>query len=124
VLWHNNLPKVFTKNIYLKYPLVNPLKYIFRVDSLEVEAWIEGDDLYLAVGDIKDGLLKMILFSNLEGVRLERHIYNPIAVLKLTTEPGFSKQELNSREMNLMEILKREAHTNQFKVLINNNFVV
>lgn len=106
--------------------------YFFTAD----EAWIEGDDLYLAegkhtmranlpsLGDIKDGLLKMILFSNLEGVRLERHIYNPIAVLKLTTEPGFSKQELNSREMNLMEILKREAHTNQFKILINNNFVV
>jgi len=105
--------------------------YYFTVD----EAWIAGSDLYLAeakhtmysklpsLGDVKDGLLKMILFSNLKNVQTETQEYSPIAVLKLTTATGFSRQQLNSTERNLVDTLKQEAHHNRFKILLNNDFL-
>lgn len=105
--------------------------YFFTAD----EAWIEGHNLYLtegkhargaslpSVGDIKDGLLKMILFTNLEDVRIEGQTYNPIAVLKLTTGPGFSEYSLNRNEARLMGILTQEASANQFKVALNDKFI-
>ncbi len=39
--------------------------------------------------DIKDGLLKMILFTNLEDVKTDDRSLNPVAVLKLTVENHF-----------------------------------
>ena len=106
--------------------------YFFTAD----EAWIEDNNLYLAegkharganlpsFGDIKDGLLKMILFTNLEDVRIEEHTYNPIAVLKLTTGPGFSEHQLSDNQVKLMDTLRQEAEANQFKISLNNRFVV
>lgn len=106
--------------------------YFFTAD----EAWIEGSNLYLAegkhargadlpsLGDIKDGLLKMILFTNLEDVRIEEHTYNPVAVLKLTTGPGFSVHQLSDNQVKLMDTLRQEAEANQFKISLNNRFVV
>jgi len=105
--------------------------YFFTAD----EAWIEGDNLYLAegkharganlpsLGDIKDGLLKMILFTNLGDVRIEEHTYNPIAVLKLTTGPEFNEYQLSDNQVKLMDTLRQEAKTNQFKISLNNRFV-
>jgi hypothetical protein len=105
--------------------------YFFTVD----EAWLEGDNLYLAegkhaiganlpsLGDIKDGLVKMILFTNLKDVRIEKHSYNPIAVLKLTTGPGFNEYQLSDNQIKLMNTLRQEANINQFKISLNNKFV-
>jgi len=105
--------------------------YFFTAD----EAWIQGKNLYLAegkhargaklpsLGDIKDGLLKMMLFTNLERVTVEEHTYNPIAVLKLTTGPGFTKYQLGDNQAKLLDLLRQEAKTNQFRILLNNEFV-
>ena len=43
-----------------------------------------------SLGDIKDGLVKMILFTNLENLKIDGRDYNPVPVLKLTTGEGFS----------------------------------
>ena len=72
--------------------------------------------------DIKDGLLKMILFTNLEGVKIGEITYNPVPVLKLTTGSGFNIESLNDSKKELLFILRREAKINGFRILINDDF--
>ncbi|VAX41721.1 hypothetical protein MNBD_PLANCTO02-2495 [hydrothermal vent metagenome] len=67
--------------------------YYFTTDEIE----IKGNQLLLieakhtkntklpSMADIKDGLLKMILYSNLENVTVKNHQYSPVPVLKLTS---------------------------------------
>ncbi|MFN3301939.1 MAG: hypothetical protein ACK413_02875 [Patescibacteria group bacterium] len=71
-----------------------------------------------SLGDIKDGLLKMVLFTNLEDVKIDDKKYKSIPVLKLTTEKGFKKETLNKTQINFFNLLKKEAMTNKFKLLI------
>lgn len=106
--------------------------YYFTVD----EAWVEENNVYLAeakhtvkpnlpsLGDIKDGLIKMILFSNLKSVETDTQKYNSVAVLKLTSNIDLTEQNITSREKDLVELLKQEAHHNGFKILLNNDFLV
>ena len=68
--------------------------------------------------DIKDGLLKMILFTNLEDVKIDSKKYNPVAVLKLTTEGGFKPSQINNSQKNILGILSKEAKINKFQILI------
>jgi hypothetical protein len=68
--------------------------------------------------DIKDGLLKMILFTNLKDVKVDSKEYNPIAVLKLTTEGGFKPSQINDSQKNILSILSKEAKINKFQILI------
>jgi hypothetical protein len=103
--------------------------YYFTCD----EAEIHGDNLYLIEGkhtkgkelpsleDIKDGLLKMILLTNLENVQIEKRNYNPIPILKLTTAKGFDIAHLKKYE--IINLLKEEARANSFKLLINDKFI-
>ena len=77
-----------------------------------------------SVGDIKDGLLKMILFTNLEDVKIDGNTYIPIPVLKLTTGKDFIFDELNKQQKKLFEMLKEEARLNGFKILLNDKFIV
>jgi len=68
-------------------------KYFFTTDEIK----IEGNNIYLiegkhsntsnipSVGNIKDGLLKMILYTNLKEVKVNGIEYKPIPVLKLTS---------------------------------------
>jgi len=106
--------------------------YYFTAD----EAQVEGENLYLiegkhtktsrlpSLGDIKDGLLKMMLFTNLEEVKIDNKNYNPIAVLKLTSVRGFKERLLNNKQKELLNLLAKEAKINRFKVLINSKFLV
>ena len=73
--------------------------------------------------DIKDGLLKMMLFTNLKEVKIKGKNFDPIPILKLTNGSGFIKS-LKDKQKELLEFLKREAKTNKFKILINEDFVV
>lgn len=100
--------------------------YYFTSD----EAKIVERDIYLIEGkhnktgslpsseDIKDGLLKMILFTNLEEVRVAGKIYNPISVLKLTVEKGFDKNNLSIPQTKLLERLTKESELNGFELSI------
>jgi hypothetical protein len=74
-----------------------------------------------SIEDIKDGLLKMILFTNLENVKID-HInnkkYKPISVLKLTVESGFKKRNLTEFQKETLKLLAKESKLNNFKIII------
>lgn len=79
--------------------------YFFTVDELR----IKKDTIYLVEAkhsksgklpsedDIKDGLIKMILFTNVTEVKANDKNYNPNAVLKLTTGNGININDFNSK---------------------------
>jgi hypothetical protein len=100
--------------------------YYFTVDEVEKK----GKDVYLIEGkhtkranlpsleDIKDGLLKMILFTNLKEIKIDGKNYIPILILKLTTEKGFDRENLNNSQKNILKLLQQEAKINGFNILI------
>ena len=71
-----------------------------------------------SIGDIKDGLVKMILFTNLKDVKINGKNYNAKPVLKLTIENHFDFKELNATQRKNIDLLKKEARTNGFEVKI------
>ncbi len=100
--------------------------YYFTVDEIE----ILGKDIHLieakhsrgqlpSLEDIKDGLIKMILFTNLETVIVNNKNYNPIAILKLTVENNFDRKNLSEGQSNTLELLKKEAQTNGFEIRLS-----
>lgn len=105
-------------------------QYFFTCD----EAKIHDDEVHLIEGkhtigkrfpslnDVKDGLLKMILLTNLEDVKIGEKDLKPVPILKLTT--GNSEQELLNRdEREILRLLKQESERNGFKVLLNGHFL-
>lgn len=97
--------------------------YYFTSDEVK----ISGKNIYLiegkhshgflpSLGDIKDGLLKMILFTNLKDVRAGGKNYNPVSVLKLTTEKGFNRDNLTQSQKQTLVLLEREARLNGFNI--------
>jgi hypothetical protein len=76
-----------------------------------------------SLGDIKDGLLKMILFTNLKDVKINGKSYSPIADLKLTTGQRFDLNSLTKNQRKLLNLLTEEARVNNFKILINDKFL-
>lgn len=100
--------------------------YYFTSD----EAEIIGRDIYLVEGkhsktnslpslvDIKDGLFKMILFTNLEEVKVGSENYNPVPILKLTTGKGFNEKDVSKSQKEILGLLKEESKLNDFRILI------
>jgi len=98
--------------------------YYFTADEVEVR----GKNVFLIEGkhsktnslpsleDIKDGLLKMILFTNLEDVKADGEKYKPIAVLKLTVENHFNENQLSSSQREILKLLREEAKNNNFQI--------
>ncbi len=110
-------------------------KYYFTTDEIR----IENDKIYLieakhsrtsilpSIGDIKDGLLKMILYTNLRNVFVNGKEYNAIPVLKLTSskltkdiyETDYEiNTELNNKQKEMLKRLFGEANENNFEILI------
>jgi len=101
--------------------------YFFTCDEVK----IEDDNIYLIEGkyskkalipsldDIKDGLIKMILFTNLREVEIGDKEYNPIAVLRLTSNMEFVKENLRTSQLETLQLLKKEAKINNFMVMLN-----
>jgi len=99
--------------------------YYFTADEVEVR----GNNVFLIEGkhsktnslpsleDIKDGLLKMILFTNLEDVKADGEKYKPIAVLKLTVENHFNENQLSSSQREILKLLRKEAKVNDFQIV-------
>lgn len=106
--------------------------YYFTSDEVELhnnDIWLidakhTKTDNLPSLGDVKDGLLKMMLFANLKEVKIDGKNLNPVPILKLTTGDNFSIEKLNENQKKLLEALKKEAKTNGFKILINKKFVV
>lgn len=98
--------------------------YYFTSDETE----IKKNNVYLIEGkhsrtnslpsleDIKDGLLKMILFVNLEDVKINSENYNSIPVLKLTVEHGFNSKNLTEKQKKILNLLRKEAKSNGFEL--------
>lgn len=88
----------------------------------------------LCKSDIKDGLLKLILYCNLASLSVKRKKYTCLPVLKLTSSQlkgainsgqkakditAFAQANaLNSTQANLLKTLFAEAAKNKFIVLI------
>ncbi len=115
--------------------------YYFTTDEIK----IDGSDIYLieckhsrsallpSIGDIKDGLLKMILYTNLKEVKVDDVEYNPIPVIKLTStklegsimssdnddiiDAFISRQKFSKRQRSIIKNLFVEAKENN--ILIN-----
>lgn len=125
-------PKEHIEGIKGKLTIKNYLGGNYYLTCDEVE--IHGDEIYLieakhtnkaelpSLGDIKDGLVKMILFTNLERLKVDERSYNRVPVLKLTTGEGFSLNSLNRPQENRLMNLKQEAETNGFQILISDEF--
>ena len=73
--------------------------------------------------DVKDGVLKMIIFSNLDSVSVGGIRYNSIPTLKLTTASQVSYKGLEARSRAIMDDIRREAKVNNFKILFNGEFI-
>lgn len=105
--------------------------YYFTCDEAKTEknqVWIieakhtKGKNLP-SLGDIKDGLLKMILFTNLKNVIINEKKYNALPILKLTTENHFDITELSKSEQKILKLLEKEAENNRFKIKINDSMI-
>ncbi len=101
--------------------------YYFTAD----EARIENDRLYLieckhsrrhplpSIADIRDGLLKMVLFTNLSTVEVDQEEYHPNPILRLTSENRPAASLDSPRFRKLLESLNSEAEMNRFGLLFN-----
>jgi len=106
--------------------------YYFTSDEVE----IKNNEIFLieakhteknnipSIGDIKDGLIKMILFTNLEDVKVSNRNYKHFPILKLTTNGSFKIDKLNNSQKELLTLLTKEAKMNGFKVMIDKKFLV
>lgn len=100
--------------------------YYFTSDEIEVKKnrvfLIEGKHSKAkslpTLMDIKDGLLKMILFANLGDVKIDNKDYNSKSVLKLSVEDGFDSGNLNKIQREILSLLNKEAKQNGFEVRI------
>jgi len=103
--------------------------YFFTCDEVIIEKrtiyLIEGkhskQSFIPSLEDIKDGLVKMILFANLKEVKVGKVDYTSIHVLKLTSEIKFSKEAIKKSQIDVLRLLKKEAEENNFRVLINDS---
>jgi hypothetical protein len=109
--------------------ITNYLKgnYFFTCD----ESRIEGNNVFLieakhttkeslpSQADIKDGLIKMNIFTNLKTVLINGKNYNVKPVLKLTTATKFDLQKFREKNEEFIKKLKKESKNNNFVVTIN-----
>lgn len=101
--------------------------YFFTCDEVSIEKntiyLIEGkhskQNLIPSLEDIKDGLLKMIIFTNLKEVKIGNNYYTPIPQLKLTSDLIFSKINLRKSQIEALHLLKKESKENNFEVSVN-----
>lgn len=105
--------------------------YYFTADEVKIEKNeiylveaknTEGENLP-ALADIKDGLLKMVLFSNLSEIKIDGKAYTPAPVLKLTMAGKGEIEALNDPDKRTLRLLMKEAKTNKFKLLLNESFL-
>ncbi|MBM3898066.1 MAG: hypothetical protein FJ358_06050 [Thaumarchaeota archaeon] len=103
--------------------------YFFTVDEARREngkiLLIEGKHTKTShlpsLEDIKDGLLRMILYTNLRNVKVDSEQAIPIPVLLLTTGSDLKSEDLKKEKV--FQHLRDEARSNRFQVMLNNQLV-
>ncbi len=117
-------------------------KYYFTTDEIKIEkkkiflieAKHSKGSLLPSIGDIKDGLLKMILYTNLKEVMVKGTGYQAIPVLKLTSaklgnkfstisknkdvDDFFNRNPFTIKQKETIKKLLIEARENNFQVII------
>ena len=116
-------------------------KYYFTTDEIKIEenkvflieAKHSKSSLLPSIGDIKDGLLKMILYTNLKDVFISEKKYQATPVIKLTSSKLIGKitsidnKDINyflkstnftQRQKDIIIKLFEEAQKNNFNVVI------
>lgn len=119
-------PKEQVNGTKAKITIQNYLGGYYYLTSDETE--IKNNDIFLieckhsknnslpSLEDIKDGLVKMILFTNLEDLKIGNKNYRPIAMLKLTVKNNFNENNLSDSQKNILSLLQIEAKKNNFKL--------
>jgi len=119
-------------------------KYFLTIDEMKIkgseisliESKHSDKSLLPSKSDIKDGLLKMILFSNLQKVAMNKKRLRSLPVLNLTStvlkgnmssnssitesESFFVKNKFNSAQKSFVTKLFSEAKANNFTVVLQN----
>lgn len=106
-------------------------EYFLTCDEAEIHEneifLIEGKHTeskrFPALNDIKDGLLKMMLFTNLKNVRIGDKSFIPVPILKLTTGHPIELNALSREQTNTLRLLEKESASNGFRIQINGSFV-
>ena len=106
-------------------------EYYFTTDEIKIDNekiyLIEGkhskNEILPSNGDIKDGLLKMILYTNLKEVKINEIEYQPIPVIKLTSTKLKGSIFSNDSSEKIKEFISSHNFSNKQKGLINNLFV-
>jgi len=93
-------------------------KKVYLIDAKHTK-----ENMLPSLGDIKDGLLKMILFTNLENVKVDNYTFNSIPILKLTTGDKFKLEQINRPQRIVLNLLRKEAKVNNFRILLNKKFI-
>lgn len=120
-------------------------EYYFTVDEVEIkqnkifliEAKHTKSNLLPSASDIKDGLIKMILYTNLKKVKINNRLYKAIPMIKLTStklvssisssdelneiQHFITKQNFSTRQENMIKVLFKEAKNNNFLVQLKNH---
>ncbi|NLP58491.1 hypothetical protein [Lutibacter sp. B1] len=106
-------------------------KYYFTTDEIK----IEGRNIFLieckhsinsllpSIGDIKDGLLKMILYTNLKKVKIDYVEYNPIPVIKLTSNKLQGSILSSENTDKISSFISKQAFSKKQKSIIENLFL-
>ena len=106
-------------------------EYYFTTDEIR----IEGGDIYLiegkhsknvllpSNGDIKDGLLKMILYTNLKEVTVDGIKYKPIPVIKLTSTKLEGSILSSDNPDKINNFISKQNFSKKQKVVIENLFI-
>ncbi|NOX18005.1 MAG: hypothetical protein GXO87_06965 [Chlorobi bacterium] len=103
-------------------------KYYFTTDEIKLKDsnvyLIEGKhsraEFLPSIGDIKDGLLKMILYSNLKDVLVDGEPMKSVPVLKLTSPKISGSFSSNSNEEKLDDFFQLNSFSKRQKRTIEN----
>lgn len=118
-------------------------KYFLTADEVKInksniniiESKHSKNSILPSIGDIKDGLIKMILFTNLKEITVSNKRFNHIPTLQLTSASlkgkintnsspkalsvFFSENNMNNSQQDLIFALLKESRTNGFILTIS-----
>ncbi len=101
--------------------------YYWTCDEVEIIGselnLIEGkhskSNIIPSENDIKDGLLKMILYCNLEDIKADNRSVKTKPKLKLTSSKNFQLKSLTDSQKTFLKNLLLESKTNHIQIQIN-----
>jgi hypothetical protein len=76
-----------------------------------------------ALSDIKDALLRMILLTNLQEVKVGNKRFTPVPILKLTNTASAKLDSIGIEKRKTLSLLRKESEKNGFRLLLNAQFL-